>query len=67
MYDRRDASEAQRDSAAWIAKWQLKYPKLVDWVEANIGETFSFYPLPRASQAHEVHQHAGAVESGDQA
>lgn len=29
LYDRRDLQEANRDLAAWIAKWQSKYPRLV--------------------------------------
>ena len=44
--------QATRDLAAWITKWQGKYPKLVDWVESNIGETLSFYRLPRAHHKH---------------
>jgi transposase-like protein len=52
IYDRRDIQEAQRDLAAWISKWQGKYPKLVDWVETNIGETLTFYRLPRAHHKH---------------
>jgi putative transposase len=36
----------------WIDKWQGKYPKLVDWVETNIGETLTFYRLPRAHHKH---------------
>jgi putative transposase len=52
IYDRRDLCEANRDLAAWITKWQGKYPKLVDWVEMNIGETLSFYRLPRAHHKH---------------
>lgn len=52
LYDRRDAQEAQRDLAAWIGKWAGKYPKLVDWVEANIGETLAFYRLPRQHHKH---------------
>ena len=52
IYDRRDLQEANRDLAAWITKWQSKYPKLVDWVESNIGETLSFYRLPRAHHKH---------------
>jgi transposase-like protein len=47
-----DLQEANRDLAAWITKWQGKYPKLVDWVELNIGETLSFYRLPRAHRKH---------------
>lgn len=52
LYDRRDIQEAQRDLAAWIGKWAGKYPKLVDWVESNIGETLTFYRLPRAHHKH---------------
>lgn len=52
IYDRRDIQEAQRDLVAWIAKWQGKYPKLVDWVESNIVETLTFYRLPRAHHKH---------------
>jgi len=52
IYDRRDIQEAQRDLAAWIGKWQAKYPKLVDWVESSIGETLTFYRLPRAHHKH---------------
>lgn len=52
LYDRRDSQEAQRDLAAWIAKWAGKYPRLVDWVEANIGETLTFYRLPRQHHKH---------------
>ena len=52
IYDRRDIQEAQRDLSAWIGKWQAKYPKLVDWVEANITETLTFYRLPRAHHKH---------------
>jgi transposase-like protein len=52
IYDRRDLQEAQRDLAAWISKWQAKYPKLVDWVEGSIGETLTFYRLPRAHHKH---------------
>ncbi|MER9121482.1 IS256 family transposase, partial [Mesorhizobium sp. M0954] len=33
FYDRRDLAEVKRDLAQWIAKWQAKYPKLVNWVE----------------------------------
>jgi putative transposase len=52
IYDRRDIQEAHRDLAAWITKWQGKYPKLVDWVELNIGQTLTFYRLPRAHHKH---------------
>ena len=39
LYDRRDLAEARADLAAWIAKWQGRYPKLTDWVEETIEET----------------------------
>ncbi len=37
LYDRRSLDEARRDFAAWLDKWQKKYPKLCDWVEENTG------------------------------
>jgi putative transposase len=52
LYDRRDIEEAQRDLCAWIGKWSAKYPKLVEWVETNIGETLTFYRLPREHHKH---------------
>ena len=52
LYDRRDAGEARRDLAAWLAKWQARYPKLCDWVEANIEETLTFYRLPAQHHKH---------------
>ena len=30
-YDRRDLAQARADLAAWIGKWQAKYPQLVAW------------------------------------
>lgn len=52
IYDRRDLAEARADLAAWIGKWQAKYPRLVAWVEDNIEETLSFYRLPRQHHKH---------------
>jgi putative transposase len=52
IYDRRTAEEARRDLAAWLQKWQTRYPKLCDWVEENIDETLSFYRLPQAHHKH---------------
>lgn len=52
MYDRRELKEAQRDLAAWLNKWQEKYPRLCDWVEENIEETFTFYQLPLQHHKH---------------
>ena len=52
LYDRRDRAEARTDLAAWIGKWQAKYPRLVAWVEDNIEETLTFYRLPRQHHKH---------------
>jgi transposase-like protein len=52
LYDRRDINEAKRDLAAWLVKWQGKYPKLCTWAEDNIEETFSFYKLPQQHHKH---------------
>jgi putative transposase len=52
VYDRRDLEEAHQDVAAWLAKWQAKYPKLCDWVEENIEETFTFYSFPIPHHKH---------------
>ena len=52
LYDRRDLTEARRDLAAWLAKWQAKYPKLCAWVEEHIEETLTFYRLPRQHHKH---------------
>lgn len=38
--------------ASWLTRWQAKYPKLTDWVETHIGETFTFYRLPRPHHKH---------------
>ena len=52
IYDRRSLEEARKDLAAWLVKWQDKYPRLCDWVETNIEETLSFYRLPVAHHKH---------------
>jgi len=52
LYDRRDFAEARRDLAAWLAKWQVTYPKLCGWVEDNIEQTLTFYRLPRQHHKH---------------
>ena len=52
LYARRNVAEAQHDLAAWLARWQRKYPKLTDWVEENIGSTLTFYRLPRQHHKH---------------
>jgi putative transposase len=52
IYDRRDLAEVRRDIAQWLAKWQVKYPKLCDWVENNIEETLTYYRLPLAHHKH---------------
>jgi transposase-like protein len=52
LYARRNLAEAQHDLAAWLSRWQKKYPKLTDWVENNIGSTLTFYRLPRQHHKH---------------
>jgi putative transposase len=52
LYDRQSLEVARRDLAAWLKKWQSKYPKLCDWVESNIEETLTFYRLPREHHKH---------------
>jgi putative transposase len=52
LYDRRDLTEARRDLAAWLGKWQATYPKLCAWVEEHIEETLTFYRLPRQHHKH---------------
>ena len=52
FYERRNLEEARRDLAVWLGKWQTKYPKLCEWVENNIEETFTFYRLPKEHHKH---------------
>lgn len=52
IYDRRNLKEAQADLAAWLQRWQARYPRLTDWVEQAIGETLTFYMLPRQHHKH---------------
>lgn len=52
LFGRRDLKEAQSDLATWLTKWGAKYPKLCNWVEENIEETFTFYRLPQAHHKH---------------
>src|SRR5580765_4173393 len=52
FYDRRNLAEVRRDIAAWLAKWQAKYPRLCNWVEDNIEETLTYYRLPLQHHKH---------------
>lgn len=52
MYDRRELAEARQDLAAWLQKWSDKYPKLCDWVEESIEETWTYYRLPLPHHKH---------------
>jgi len=52
LYDRRNMTEAREDLAAWLRKWQARYPKLCNWVEEHIEETFTFYRWPLAHHKH---------------
>jgi transposase-like protein len=52
IYDRRQISEAKTDLAAWLKKWSPRYPRLTNWVEEAIEDTFTFYRLPRQHHKH---------------
>ena len=52
LYDRRDLKEAQQDLQAWLQRWAQRYPRLTDWVEAQIGETLNSCRLPRQHHEH---------------
>src|ERR1044072_7899178 len=52
LYARRNLTEAQHDLAAWLSRWQKKYPKLTDWVEDNIASTLTFSRLRRQHHKH---------------
>jgi transposase-like protein len=52
LYDRRTMDEARADLAAWLKKWQKRYPKLCNWVEEHIEETFTFYRWPLQHHKH---------------
>lgn len=52
LYDRRNLKEAQQDLAAWLKRWESRYRRLTDWVEEHIGETLTFYRLPRQHHKH---------------
>ena len=52
LYDRRSIEEVKTDLAAWLKKWEGRYPKLCAWVEENIEETFTFYRWPKAHHKH---------------
>jgi putative transposase len=52
LYERRDVNEARSDLKSWLERWQGKYPKLCNWVEANIEETLAFYRFPQAHHKH---------------
>lgn len=52
LYDRRGLEEARIELSAWLRKWEGRYPKLCQWVEENIEETFTFYKWPRAHHKH---------------
>mgnify|MGYP000547985951 CR=1 FL=1 len=49
---RRTLKEAQADLAAWLTRWQQRYARLTDWAEDAIGETLTFYMLPRQHHKH---------------
>lgn len=52
IYDRRALSKAMSDLAAWLKKWSPRYPRLTEWAEENIEETFTFSRLPLQHHKH---------------
>lgn len=52
LYSRRSLEEAQQDLAAWLRKWQDRYPKLTTWVEDNIEQTLTYYRWPMQHHKH---------------
>ena len=52
LYDRRDAAEARAHLQKWLQDWGRKYPKLCEWVEEHIEETWTFYRSPREHHKH---------------
>ncbi len=47
-----DHAGLRRDLAAWLQRWQDRYPELTEWVEEHIEETFPFDRLPRQHHKH---------------
>ncbi len=52
LYDRQSGEEARKDLRSWLVRWEESYPKLCEWVEGAIEQTFSFYQLPRQHHKH---------------
>jgi len=52
VYDRRTVEEARADLEVWMKKWAARYPKLCEWVDENIDETFTYFRLPRGHHKH---------------
>lgn len=47
-----EMTDAPKDLKQWLERWGDKYPKLCEWVEDNIGETWMFYRLPLPHHKH---------------
>ena len=68
FYDRRDLAEVRRDIAAWLAKWQAKYPAAVQLGRGQHRGDAELLPAALAApQTHEVDQHARTLEPGAEA
>ncbi len=57
LYDRRDLEEAWGDLAAWLNKWQGKYPKLCKWKTTSKRPWLST-ASPRAQASEESWRNA---------
>ena len=63
LYDRRNLEEVRGDLAAWLQKWQQKYPKLCNWGRRQHRRDAELLQTASAtSQASEIDEHVGAVE-----
>jgi len=53
-----DASDARAPldllvhALAWLKRWERRYPKPTNWAEEHIGQTLTFYRLPRQHHKH---------------
>ena len=52
LYDRLNIDEARAYLAACLTRWQDKDPKMTDWAENHIEETWTSYRLPRKHHKH---------------
>lgn len=42
IYERADLNEARMDLAAWLERWERRYPKLTDWARRSVERFFNY-------------------------